>query len=114
MKSLLIGIKNLIKYFNVIFNDRNYDNLFLEIMMHKKMSLMLEHLTNFSFESKQQAQAIKALQICIAILDRRIHCKYYTLWSRGERHLDKIHNIEKRDWRIFCQLLEKYSDWWWD
>lgn len=39
------GIQNLITWFPIIWKDRQWDHYYLMVMLHKKLSLMEEHIS---------------------------------------------------------------------
>ena len=116
------SIKNLIKWFSVIWNDRDWDHAYIEDMLLFKLNNMYKRFSNpdttyVNWESYYASKALKALKLCIQILERRKN-NYYTeyWWSRGQTHEDLLlsSQLEERDWRLFCRMMEKYFNYWWD
>lgn len=116
------SIKNLIKWFSVIWNDRDWDHGYIEDMLLFKLNNMYKRFsdpdaTYVNWESYYTSKALKALKLCIQILERRKN-NYYTeyWWSRGQTHEDLLlsSQLEERDWRLFCRMMEKYFNYWWD
>ena len=116
------SIKNLIKWFPIIWNDRDWDSVYIEEMLLFKLNNMYKRFSNpdatyVDWNSKYAKPALKALKICVIILERR-QDNYYTdyWWNRGQEDRDLMisSQLEQRDWKLFCRLMEKYSDYWWD
>ena len=114
--------KNLIKWFPIIWNDRDWDSVYIEEMLLFKLNNMYKRFsdpnaTYVDWDTEHAKPALKALNICVKILERR-RDNYYTdyWWSRDQTHEDLIlsSQLEQRDWKLFCRLMEKYFDYWWD
>jgi len=116
------SIKNLIKWFPIIWNDRDWDHGYVEDMLLFKLNNMYKRFSNpdltcVNWEVEHVKPALKALGLCVKILERRRNNWYTEYWSnRGQTHeeLYLLDQLEQRDWRIFCQLLDKYFAYWWD
>ena len=121
-KYIYNSIKNLIKWFPIIWRDRDWDHAYIEDMLLFKLNNMYKRFsdpntTYVDWDSKHAKPALKALNLCVKILERR-RDNWYTnyWWDRGQTNED-LHlstQLEQRDWRIFCQLMEKYFAYWWD
>ena len=116
------SVKNLIKWFPIIWNDRDWDSVYIEEMLLFKLNNMYKRFSNpnatyVDWNSKHAKPALKVLKLSIQILERRQN-NYYTdyWWSRDQTHEDLIlsSQLEQRDWKLFCRLMEKYFDYWWD
>lgn len=147
MKSILIGISNLIKWFKVIWNDRDYDMYYFEIMMLKKLNGMRVSMRTYNkveYSDEKYLPYFKALNICIAILERRSQDFYHNLIWKGingdivfkyiieegrmvinknfssfehdRYHIQKtsVESIRDRDLKIFGKLIGTYLENWWD
>jgi len=99
------SMSNLIYYFKVIWGDRQWDYMYIENILLKKYKRMYKSFyRNDTHENtKKYAQA---LRICIMILHRREQCWYM------EVPYDSA--VEDRDWKIYCRIIEKYHEKWWD
>jgi len=116
------SIKNLIKWFPIIWNDRDWDHAYVEDILLFKLNNMYKRFSDLNatyvnWEAEHAKPALKALNICVQILERR-RDNYYTdyWWSRGQEGKDLMlsNQLEQRDWKLFCRLMEKYFDYWWD
>lgn len=113
-------IRNLIRWFPIIWRDRDFDHCYIEHMMYHK----LIHTYNFfvsddsvtNWDEKDAKKALKALHICIIILERRLDNFYLKLCSDvySFEEVKKISGIEDRDQKLLGQLLGKYLSHWWD
>ena len=88
------SIKNLIKWFPIIWQDRDWDHGYVEDMLLFKLNNMYKRFsdpnaTYVDWNSKHAKPALKALKICIQILERRKN-NYYTdyWWNRGQEDKD--------------------------
>ena len=117
---LVNGISHLINWFPVIWRDRDFDNAYIEaILLHK-----LQNTLDF-FESKnsvtdwtvpEQAKALQALRICVAILERKQNDFYIMRCNAicSKEEIDNIIKCEQRDMEVFGKLFGKYLGYWWD
>jgi hypothetical protein len=122
MKRIIRGIKNLIKWFRVIYNDRDDDNIYLEYILYKKLYGMYKHQKQWN-QHVGRDKSLQALGICIAILERRLNEWYFDeIYLNSKHKYDEsrkisfiltLDNIEKRDWKVLWRLIEKWGGHWW-
>lgn len=122
INSFIQGIKNLIHWFPIIWKDRDYDHAYIEVMLEHKLKAMYKRFsdknaTYVNWESEHAAKALKALNICVIILERRRE-EFYIL-NLYDKYFDadnvqQVAAIEDRDWKLLHTLMEKYMLWWWD
>jgi hypothetical protein len=125
MKQFFKGIKNLISWFKVIYNDRDWDNAYMEIMLYKKLCGIHKALMQDEYVTTSRKKSIQALSICIAILERRLNEWYVdrynmspNIWNDNillsyESNLLEVMSVEKRDQQVLWKLIQKYSEYWW-
>jgi len=124
IKSFQTGIKNIIKWFPIVWKDRNYDHAFIEYMLKHKLQMMYDRFsdpneTYVNWETDHAKKALKALKICITILERR-NSEFYilNLWDENEELTEelmaKLNSVERRDWKLFHRLMEQHMEYWWD
>lgn len=75
LRSLKYGIENLIKWLNIIWNDRDWDYYFFLIMMKKKLEGM-EHQHRVYSHCIDSEKITKKMRVCIHLLDRIIEDDY--------------------------------------
>lgn len=112
-----IGIKNLIKFFPIVYNYRNYDFGYIECSLSFQLKDMYKRFSNpnkttvdWNYNRIHQKQ-LQALKIAINILKRREDFWYDSV-NANDYKLTK--EIEQRDWSIFCNILNKHFTNWWD
>ena len=125
IRNLFRGIKNLISWFKVIYNDRDWDNAYMEIMLYKKLCGIHRALMQDEYTTTSRKKSIQALLICIAILERRLNEWYMEVYHSSpnmdsddtllsyESNLLEVMSIEKRDQQVLWKLIQKYSEYWW-
>ena len=118
---LVNGIGNLWNWFIIIWEDRDFDNAYIEVILLHKLQNTLDF-----FESKnsvtdwtvpEQAKLLQALRICVTILERKRNDFYISLCHEDICSKEEINNIvkcEQRDMEVFGKLFGKYLDYWWD
>lgn len=71
------GIKNLIRWFPVIWKDRNWDQYFIYVILHRKLSLAEKALRNgYHLYADKTADNVK---LCVLLLDRLIKDEYHEI-----------------------------------
>jgi hypothetical protein len=135
IRNLFRGIKNLISWFKVIYNDRDWDNAYMEIMLYKKLCGIHRALMQDEYVTTSRKKSIQALSICIAILERRLNEWYMEVYDLSpstdgdgtlvsyidsdgtllnyRSNLLEVMSIEKRDQQVLWKLIQKYSEYWW-
>jgi len=113
------GIINLFLYFKIIWNDRQWDYIYLEELTLFKYKLMYKRMCSkdsiVDWSCKAQLNNRKALRICISILERRSNDNFYTkIWDYSNESLHLTTQIEERDWNIYCKLINQHQQSWWD
>ncbi len=70
-RRLIVGIGNIIRWFPVIWNDRDWDNSYLYIILHKKLESMYDFFTDdertMAIHPKNH---IRKLLICKLLIER--------------------------------------------
>lgn len=136
-KDVKWGIKNLITYFPVIWRDRDWDHGYFEDLIRVKFEKWIPVYTTCKMQYEGMEKDIQAMRICLEILKRRKDNWYTETWHicysshhkypkqffakmtdeeevESKRGLEMMHEGEKKDWKLFCRILEKYNDRWWD
>lgn len=122
IQRLIRKIKNLIRWFPVIWNDKDFDHYFIEKILHEKLrntyNFFISNDSYTDWDAVDEGKALKALRICITILDRKLNSFYImNLQPDGELSLKQVKDImkvEERDQKLLGYLLGKYMSWWWD
>lgn len=125
------SVKNLYRWFPIIWKDRQWDHSYMEEILEFKLNLMYKRFSNpnctyVSWSTKNTKRALKALKICLIIFERRQNNFYLDLWV-GERDIFKMEfdneaceqlkvcdKIEERDWKLLYKLIGEYGLYWWD
>lgn len=122
IRDFRIGIKNLIKWFPVIWKDKDWDHEYFEDIILFKLQNMYNRFISdecpVNWEASEESiKALKALRIAITILQRKTSGFYINTWydlPATDKAIFDLESWEERDWKIFCSILEKYEAWWWD
>ncbi len=106
------GIKNLIEWFPIIWNDRNWDYSYIYLMMRHKLHLteQLIRIHGMHIHHKQDADGIRK---CVLLLDRLIADEYHEnvmkphhkKWGEGKLN---FHDLE--DEPDMCELTIDYPN----
>lgn len=118
-RSIKPGVKNLIKWFPVIWKDRWWDHSYLYSILRYKLSLMEEgfRTSGISVNSEKDARNIK---ICILLLDRLIKDDYSNDYKKAKK-LGKIKEfweheemLINQDLDLLFKTMRKQIRSWWD
>jgi len=83
---LKVGIRNLIVWFKVIWQDRWWDHSFIYTMLHKKLSLMEYSIRNHGHHTNRGKDADK-IKKCVLLLQRLMDDEYHE--TAFKRHYEK-------------------------
>lgn len=98
-RDTIIGFKNLIRWFPIIWNDRQWDHIYIYKIFQKKLSLTEKYLryNGIHVDAKRDADKIKT---CVILLDRLLKDDYhdmafkrhYEKWGMPELRTEKTEN----------------------
>ena len=114
------GIKNLIYWFKVIWNDRDWDYSFMLILWRHKLKSMHKHYSNLNFFVGEERVARDTHRAVLA-LDRLIKEEYFLTKEYDRRvrinsrwAIDYSEKMAKQDINYFNKLIAKHYRSWWD
>lgn len=110
-------IKKLYKYFKLLIKDEDWDYSYLDELMLLKMKYMYECLSKkedlyIEYQEEELVKSIKALRICITILERNSINFYSSLPLKSGLYSEAF-KTEIRDEKLFAYLFSKYKHHWW-
>lgn len=120
MKHIIKGIINLWNWLPIVWKDADYDHHYIEVMLHQKLRNTYDFFTSenavTNWDEQEASKALRALQICITILERRQNNFYLMMCSTicSKEEIDNITKCEQRDMELFGKLFGKYLNYWWD
>lgn len=111
------GIGNLVRWFPIIWHDRDWDQNYLLRIMEKKFRRMSELQENHgnSLHAPRYARQLKiAAHLCHRMIedDYYENAKFYGYPSRA--WAKEVSAVEKQDKEMLGKLIGKYIDHWWD
>lgn len=107
-RNIKYGIENLIKWFPVIWQDRDWDHYYLYVILHHKLKRM-EHLHIHYSHLMSGSQTAKEIKRCIILLERLMEDKYH---ENASIEYNKKWGKPKFNWRPIddnengCSILE--------
>ena len=106
---VLYGIQNLIKYFNVIWNDRDWDFNYFFYLLKKKLQCMEDYTRRYGNheDSEQDADNIKK---CIELINKLIEDDYI---NKPRNYRNEIERRES-DKKLLFQILNEHIEGWWE
>ena len=85
-RDFIIGIKNLIRWFPIIWNDRQWDHIYIYTILHKKLSLTEKYLRYNGMHTRAEKDA-DDIKTCILLLKRLLEDNYHE--TAFKRHYEK-------------------------
>jgi len=70
------GIQNLIKWFPIIWSDRNWDHYFIYVIIRHKLHLTEQLIRNYGNHTRHIEDA-NHIKLCVNLLDRLMKDEYY-------------------------------------
>jgi hypothetical protein len=70
------GIPNLIKWFPIIWKDRDWDFYFIFVLLHRKLKNMEKHIRSYSHHTNSEKDADQ-IKLCVDLLKRILDDEYH-------------------------------------
>jgi hypothetical protein len=117
--NLVYGVENLIRWFPIIWRDRDWDQNYLLRMMEfkfKRMALLHETHGHLVRAPKTARQLRIAATLCRRLYEEPYYYMATFKYGRsgGKQWADHIAHLEKQDKEALGALISKYIDHWWD
>ena len=110
------GIKNLWKWFPVIWKDRDWDHHYIFEILKFKLENQAKHLHEFGYHESAQRDA-ELMMTCVRLIEKIQNEDYYEEMYNYEKLTSEIinkyqakHNKAKR--LLFKILAERIEEWW--
>jgi len=107
------GIKNLIKWFPIIWKDRQWDHYFIHVILKHKLSLMRNHFIKYNIHRNSLLDA-KKMDLCVKLLNRIIAEDYYHKVDQGLESYEKAEDLIEQDLDLLYKTIRKNVRGWWD
>ena len=116
-KYIKYGVKNLYKWFRVIWNDRDWDHYYIFEVLKFKLEKQANHLAENGFHNNAQRDA-ELMMTCVRLIDKLQNEYYYDeLCKSGVRSSEAVKNViakHKKAKRLLFKILEERIEEWWD
>lgn len=103
-RSVKTGIKNLIKWFPIIWKDRDWDYYFIYAILHKKLNNMEK------FYSSDKAWASDSKDVAEQIKEAKVLCKRLM----DEDYINIVDKKKEEDKNKLFDIINKNINNWWD
>lgn len=115
-KYIKYGVKNLYKWFWVIWKDRDWDHYYIFQVLKFKLEKQAKHLADAGFHNEAQRDA-ELMMTCVRLINKLQNEKYYDeLSESGVRSYEAVqivinrHNKAKR--LLFKIMNDRIEQWW--
>lgn len=115
VRSVLYGIRNLIYWFPLIWQDRNHHYQFIfRILRHKLFDM--ERMPRSEGLAADSERSARQLHLCVALLDRLIFDDYTqdAHAYNSKKRMEHLSMLKKQDIDYLFGMIAKHCDKWWD
>lgn len=117
--NIIYGIKNLVKWFPIIWKDRDFDEGYLYDIMYFKLGEMQKFFESDNVWCANTDECVKQLKECRMLLKRIMNDETeYECWDHDNKKftkpLEEISKLVKEEKELFWSKMCKYVDGWWD
>jgi hypothetical protein len=116
-KYIKYGVKNLYKWFWVIWNDRDWDHYYIFQVLKFKLEKQANHLAENGFHNNAQRDA-ELMMTCVRLIDKLQNEYYYDeLCKSGVRSSEVVKNViakHKKAKRLLFKIMNDRIEEWWD
>jgi hypothetical protein len=116
-RTLLHGLRNLIRWFPLVWKDADWDHIFLLELMEQKMTWMAEYHEQHG-HTVSAPRTARQLRVAARLCARIRRDKYYdnAVASGASVHdaLESAALVQKMDKYLLGKVLARHVDTWWD
>ena len=116
-KYIKYGVKNLYKWFWVIWNDRDWDHYYIFQVLKFKLEKQANHLAENGFHNNAQRDA-ELMMTCVRLINKLQNEYYYDeLCKSGVRSSEAVQNViakHKKAKRLLFKIMNDRIEEWWD
>ena len=116
-KYIKYGVKNLYKWFWVIWNDRDWDHHYIFQVLKFKLEKQASHLAENGFHNNAQRDA-ELMMTCVRLIDKLQNEYYYDeLCKSGVRSSEAVQNViakHNKARRLLFKIMNDRIEEWWD
>lgn len=116
-KYIKYGVKNLYKWFWVIWNDRDWDHHYIFQVLKFKLEKQANHLTKNGFHNNAQRDA-ELMMTCVRLIDKLQNEYYYDELCKSDvRSSEAVKNViakHNKAKRLLFKIMNDRIEEWWD
>jgi hypothetical protein len=116
-KYIKYGVKNLYKWFWVIWKDRDWDHHYIFQVLKFKLEKQANHLAENGFHNNAQRDA-ELMMTCVRLIDKLQNEYYYDeLCKSGVRSSEAVQNViakHNKAKRLLFKIMNDRIEEWWD
>lgn len=109
--SIIESIKNIIKWFPIIWQDRNWDHSYFYRILHFKLNNMEKFFSSKDAISANTLKDAKRIKIARILVERLMEDNY---WERAKDNFYHSIYMENQDRKYLFDLIKKNINRWWD
>ena len=115
-KHIKYGVKNLYKWFWVIWRDRDWDHYYIFQILKFKLEKQANHLAENGFHNNAQRDA-ELMMTCVRLINKLQNEDYYEeMCKSGVRSSEAVQNViakhNKAKRLLFKIMNDRIQEWW--
>jgi hypothetical protein len=118
IRNIKYGIGNILYYFPTIWNDRDWDYQYINMVLHKKLSRMEKRFASDKVVIANVEKVAKEIKIARLLLERILHRNYYGNSKKSsitrKKAFHHTHYMEQQDINYLFDHMKKRIQRWWD
>jgi hypothetical protein len=117
MKNFIQKIKNLIRWFPVIYKDRDWDHWFIYQILKTKLKYQSEHLRKHGYHDSSESDADR-IDLCIRLIEKVQNEEYLDVALRESQwtmqSMEAAEQKHNKARKLLFKVLEQNIERWWD
>ena len=116
-KYIKYGVKNLYKWFWIIWKDRDWDQHYIFQVLKFKLEKQAKHLAEVGYHESAQREA-ERMMTCVRLIEKiqeeSYYDEFYNANYRTQESLKYVIDKHNKAKRLLFKILEERIEEWWD
>lgn len=117
IRRIIRRIKNLLRWFPIIWNDEQWDHYFIFEILKHKLIFTAEHTRKYGYHVNSNYDADR-MMLCVRLIEKVQNEEYMNVLADDDHltkeKIDAAYNKQKKARRLLFRVLDKYVEGWWD
>jgi len=117
IKRIIRRIKNLLRWFPIIWNDEQWDHYFIFEVLKHKLIFTAEHTRKYGYHVNSKYDADR-MMLCVRLIEKVQNEEYMNVLADDDHltkeKIDAAYNKQRKARQLLFKVLDKYVEGWWD